>query len=328
MTKAMDKAPIVTDEDTEDAVRERIEKLKDSGDRDTGMGTLREWPAHFRVGHLPVIRKGGRLLVEIVNTSWFARIQVSESLALQEFESLLKEHETHEKVKDTLEPAQTIFDSLKPGHSARAALFEIDHANLKSLLQMIVYYIVRGQGFSGKPKPSKFAFRLMSRTSFYSIYRSLLSKKERALFRKLVKWKTIPRTLGLGNSDRVMKRGHGSVSARSKANPKIGAWLKSIHAGGGRHPDKPGKKTDLMSRPKRGSAAMGRFDVDTREGKKHSGLVRIEVRGSKKHLGGNDQARSNWLPYLRKVFEHALAERSARYGLSVIDAVSNELLDE
>ena len=73
---------------------------------------------------------------------------------------------------------------------------------------------------------------------------------------------------------------------------------------------------------------MGRFDVDTREGKKHSGLVRIEVRGSDKHMGGNDQARDNWLSYVRKVFEHALAERNTRPGVKAVDAAGNELLDE
>ena len=330
MTKDMDGAPVVTDEDTKDAVREKIDKLKDSGDRDTSMGTLHKWPAHFRIGHLPVIRRGGHLLVEIIpgGTNWLARIQASESLALQEFESLLEEHETAAKVIDTLGPAQTMFDSLKPAGAARAMLFEIDHANLKGLLQMIVFYIVSGQGFTGKPNPSKSAFRLMARTSFYSIYQSLLNKNEQALFRKLVKAKTIPSTLLLTNSDPVFKRGHGRVAAGSKDNPKIGAWLVSIYRGGGWHPDKRGKKTDLMSRPKRGSAAMGRFDVDTREGKKHSGLVRIEVRLSEKHMGGNDQPRDDWLSYVRKVFEQALAERSARPGVSAIDAGGNELLDE
>ncbi len=323
MTKDMEETSVITENGTKDAVSKKIDKLKKAGKRSKEMGTLRKWPTHFRAEHLPVIRKGGNLLVEIVpgGASWTARIQVSESLALQEFESLLKEHETAVNVVNTLRLAQTIFDSLKPTHPTKAALFKIINANLKGLLQMIVYYIVRGQGFEGNPKPSKSAFRLMSRTSFYSIYKSLLTKEEQTLFKKLVKSGIIPSTLGLTNSDPVLKQGHGRVRARNKANPKIGKWLVSIYSGGGSHPDKGSKKTDLMSRPEHGSAAMGRFDVDTREGKKHSGLVRIEVRLSKKHMGGNDQPRDKWLSYVRKVFKQALKERSTRSGILPIDAI-------
>ena len=326
MTKAMEKAPLITDKATKDAVRDKVEALKKvkGGKRKKSMGELREWPAHFRVGHLPIIKAGGRLIVEIVDKKWKAFFQASESIALQEYESLLKEHGRSSSVGPTLQKAGEIFDTLKPAVAAERARFERDHANLESFLQIVVYYILRGQVFSGK-SPAKAAFRLMSRTSFYSIYRSLLSKKERALFRKLVKDGTIPAKLGLSNSDRVFKRGHKGMRAAHKDQPKIGSWLVSIHAGGGRHPDKGSKKTDLLSRPKGGSAAMGRFDVDTRSGKKHSSLVKFEVRGTRSH-GGRTHERDDWLKFAKAIFESALKKRNKRPGLSKVDAKSTKLL--
>jgi len=124
MTRDMESAATVTDEDTKNVIRAKVDRLKDAGDRTASVGTLHEWPTNFMVGHLPVIRRGGRLLVEIVpghqGVNWFARIQASESLALQEFESLLKEHESATNVVDTLGPAQTIFDSLKPAGPHRS----------------------------------------------------------------------------------------------------------------------------------------------------------------------------------------------------------------
>lgn len=65
------------------------------------------------------------------------------------------------------------------------------------LLQIIVNYIKRGQGGEAsdragaladvKGKASKQAFTWMSRTSFSSMYRSILRKREKRLFKKIVR---------------------------------------------------------------------------------------------------------------------------------------------
>jgi hypothetical protein len=297
------------------------------------MGTLREWPTKFRVGHLPIIKTGGRLIVEIVDGNWWARIQGSESIALQEYESLLEEHEKTSFRIGTIKQAADIFDTLEPSDANKAAKFERDHANLKSLLQIIVNYIIHGRAFdprrpprsaSGKPNPAKFAFRLMSRTSFYSMYHQLLTEEEQVLFKKLVKTETIPTKLGLKNSDSVFKKGHGEVAAED--SPKIGDWLISIYKGGGPLAGKKGR-TDIMSRPRGGSAAMGQFDVETGRGKKDSSLVKFEVRGTEKH-GGTDHPRANWVKYARDLFESALKKRSKRPGILKADVKKTKLLDE
>jgi hypothetical protein len=313
MTKTMDTAPLVTDQGTKDAVKARVAALKASPQdkRTANLGTLREWPSSFDVRHLPIVRRGGRLLVEIVNTAWRARIQASESFALPQYESYLKEHEWAVVRDPTLARAKEILDTLKPADPARAAAFEREHANLKALLQMIVNYLLRGQKFSGKPKPSKFAFILMARTSFYSMYHELLTPEERTAFQKLVRDGTIPSKLGLSNSDPVLEKGHGAVAAGDRNNPKIGPWLRSIIQGGGwrrEGPRRDRRKTDLLSPMKHGSAAMGRFPVEKRPGKKHTGLVKMELRNTVRH-GGPTMGRDKWVEWAGKIFKDAATRR-------------------
>jgi hypothetical protein len=338
ITKDMENAPEVADPNLFSAVHDRaadLKKRKKWRGAD-GIGTLHEWPEHIKAD-VPVTRSGGRLLVEIVpgkgGTEWWARLQVSESIALQEFESLLAEHETPARVIAARDKAQTIFDTLKPANGSARKEFEDEHANLKSFLQLIVYYILEGQAFPGAPKPAKFAFTLMNRTSFYSIYHLLLDGTERGLYDKLVKDGAIAAALTLSGSDRVLKKGYGDVRANSRLNPTIGDWLKSIKTG--RHPDKT-RKTDLLSPLVGGSEAMGRFPAE-RPGSetKHSGLIRFEVRSSHRHWlrapsdrsQANDQPRDKWVPYVKKVFESAHAQRSRRPGLSANDRAANRLLD-
>ena len=136
-------------------------------------------------------------------------------------------------------------------------------SGLYNLLLMVVYYIKVGtdKDNSVKGKPAKFAFPLMSRTNFGSIYKSL-PKADRALFRQMVHDKRnglIP-TLGLTRKTRLLAEGHAGGKG-----PTVYAWLAGITRG-----------RDVLSGAGF-SAAMGRFRVED-ETKSQKGLVRFEGR--------------------------------------------------
>jgi hypothetical protein len=146
----------------------------------------------------------------------------------------------------------------------------------------------------------------MSRTSFSAMYHSLLSKKEQALFRKIVNTDALLTELGLTRTSPFFKKGYGTGT--HQAGPTVYAWLRSIHQ----------KSRDKLSPPVGGSAAMGRFGVK-RSGK-HKNLVRFETRSTDrtfkdpaiKKLPGRtirSQPASNWVAYAKELFEAAATDR-------------------
>jgi hypothetical protein len=246
------------------------------------------------------------LEVAIVNPNWKTRIQVSEAIELPQYESLLKEHEVPSLVTSTLDSAQNILNIANTATLPASSL-----VNLLSFLQIIVNYILRGQRISlkidpSKRHPAKFAFQLMCRTSFSSIFRFLLSPAEQAMFRQIVDKKLILNKLGLADSSQFFIHGHGT----SKTKPTVSMWLKSIL--------RPIKDKDLLSfsRASRdaggfnGSEAMGRFDVKT-----ITDTVRFEVRGSVTHgdaRGAMIQPSSDWVCFAEKVFRKAFTDRKSK----------------
>lgn len=254
------------------------------------------------------------LEVELGDPTWNASFQTSESFELKQYESFFRQHEF---------PAYTT-----PGTAAvdrimakvvTPKLPAKDAENLRNFLLIIVNYVQRGQG-GPKAKatatfedvegmPSKQAFLLLSRTDFASMYR-LLSRTERQAFKRLVGENVIAHALGVGPRARVYVKGYGTD--QHHAGPTVRQWLRGIIAG-----------KDLLStrrrarragRPERGgragiSGAQGRHKVDKRRGKKHTGLVRFEARGSRT---GHWETADKWEQYARRRFLMAFLFRNRK----------------
>jgi hypothetical protein len=241
------------------------------------------------------------LEVEIVDPAWNAKIQASEAIELTQYESLLREHEKPARVTSAISGAQNILNTANT-----AKIPDKDLANLLSFLQIIVNYIIRGQEVdlsnSVQPEgdPAKFAFRLMSRTSFSSIYDSLLSKQEKKIFKEIITKNLILNEIGLTRKSKFFSHGHGT---RRLEGPTVFAWLESI----------TGRGKDLLSPPKGGSEAMGRFDVVTKAGEKDTNLVKFEARGSVTHgnsSGSMTKPASGWVGFIEIIFKQAFINRN------------------
>lgn len=164
-------------------------------------------------------------------------------------------------------------------------------ANLHSLLQIIVEYTTEGQRWNVSQNHAKEAISLMSRTNFSSMYHTLLSRKERKLFRKIVRSNAILAELGLTRKSRFFKWGYSG-----RRGPTIHNWLASIYR----------RRRDLLSPPAGGSEAMGRFPVKTRPGKKDTKLVMFEAR---KTSHDQDRPAAQWVDFAEGVFEQAHLSR-------------------
>lgn len=279
-------------------VKERIQEAVDMTDTIskstpiTGKANRVAFP--FNIDHLrkPAyskgLDKGESLEVEIADPSWTAQIQSSEDIELTQYESLLREHEQGFVTTFTLDSAQKILDKANT-----AKLPAADLVDLLGFLQIIVNYAFRGQNVDVSKSPAKFTFFLMARTSFSSMYRTLLSKEEKKLFNAIVTSDGILKELGLDRKSKFFKSG---FKGQGKAIT-VYEWLVSIM--------NPGD--DLLSPPAGGSQAMGRFDVETAKGKKDTGLVKFETRGSSSHT--NNQAAKDWVAYAEKTFKAAHTNR-------------------
>lgn len=143
---------------------------------------------------------------------------------------------------------------------------------------------------------AKYAFTLMSRTSFGSMFKSM-SKPEQELFTKLVMDKKdgILGTMHLTTSSKIFVDG-----TATGYNPTVNEWLVSITKG-----------NDALS-VQSGEAlpgAMGRFNIEDEKGK-HKGLVRYEAR----KVMGNSQPDSLWETHALAQFESAMNDRSRPTG--------------
>jgi hypothetical protein len=226
------------------------------------------------------------LEVEIVDPSWTAAIQSSESILLEYYEPYLRQHEVTAITDSTVEHAKAILVATNTG-----GLSAMETSKLRSFVQIIVNYIRRGMRVDVKGEPAKFAFRLMCRTNFASIYRSLLTEKEKKLFQKMVNSDLILKEMGLDRSSPVFRNGYGRD--RPEPGPTVFQWLSQIPRG-----------VDLLSaRSGKGlSAAMGRYDVETRTGKKDRWLVKFETRGT---IMGRVKKAEDWVDYASSLFDLA-----------------------
>ena len=264
-----------------------------------------KFPPEFNIDHLKkgTFQKGQKKLsskeyleVAIVDDTWSSGIQISEAIELTQFDSLLNEYD-----RNFISKVKTITTTvLTKANSAKLPLSSL--TNLTSFLQIIVYYILRGQKASlvtkivrekgetdatkdkkenclyklaaneilvetTKRSPAKFAFKLMCRTSFSSMFSYLLNTQEQDLFKYIVLNKLMLNELGYNNKTQFFICGHGG----SKDKPTIEAWLQSIL--------KPSNGKDLLSHG--GgialSAAMGKFDIEKQYG--NWDKVRFELRG-------------------------------------------------
>ncbi len=242
------------------------------------------------------------LIVEILDPTWEAKIQVSEAIELSQYESLSKEHELASKVTSNLTSAQNILNTANTASLPATSL-----VNLLGFLQMISNYIMRGQAVdlsnpgAKEGTIAKAAFMLMSRTSFSSIYRSsLLSKDEKILFQQMIKIDLILKEFGLDRKSMFFKHGQGT---RRLPGPTVFDWLTSIMGSG----------KDVLSPPKAGSEAMGRFDVVTTSGEKDTNLVKFEARGSVTHGNTKGEMLSpakDWVSFAETIFKEAFTKRN------------------
>lgn len=325
MTEAIKKSSEVADPKVRERMQAVIPRLIATGRRPKSLGKLRrivEWPSkELPTDELGLLKRGGRLIVEIVDEGWKAKIQPSEGIPLTQYETLLAEHHPSGASR-----SKRYVDEILKGRKIDRERFP----NLYGFLQMIGYYIERGQlqdlrkrdkdkklilhkrgKRKGKPilNPAKYAFVLMSRTSFSSIFSSLLLGDEQILFEKLVTEKKIVpalnklnpklKKLGLTEESRFFRYGHGGGRG-----PTIHGWLESIIKPTRVKQTEHGRiKTDLLSHPYSGSAAMGRFEVETEPGQKDTKLVKFEFRG------GLTIPAAGWEKYAERIFKKAAESR-------------------
>jgi hypothetical protein len=301
--------------------------------KSSALGKVVEWPAAFSTAHLTKLKADKRkLLVQIADDTWFARIQASEGIALSEYESMLKEHE-EPWAKDIVIPsASSIFTTAFTAAKAKkSTLDESLFSELKGFLQLVVTYIARGQVIDMKGSIAKSGFMLMARTNFGSMHNELLSPDEKALFKDMLgdpKTATDNPILSAIEAPINTERGRRSLSSLTlnrtspfffnkvgshagteTFGPKVYEWLVGITKG-----------KDLLSGPGI-SDAMGAKTVETKPGEKSYKQALFEVRGTVAHGGtlkaggradkfGNDRPASGWLGYARDIFNAARA-RSA-----------------
>jgi len=234
---------------------------------------------------------GESLEVEILDPTWSASIQASESFELSQFETYLTEHMTPAWVTSITGSAKKVLDDANT-----AKIPAKDLVNLLSLLQIIVEYITQARkwNLTMSKHLAKEHISLMSRTNFSSIYKQLLSKDEQELFKAIVKSDGLLKELRVTRKDRVFPRGFKGYKS---PGPTIYAWLVSIHS----------QSRDLLSSLGGDNRAMGRFNVETAKGKKDTNLVKFEARATSGHvayrpLGG-------WVPFAEEVFKAAHTKR-------------------
>jgi hypothetical protein len=286
-----------------------------------------------------ILGKDERLEVEFIDikndrgkiihdsSKWLADIQSSEGFLLHLFKSYLNDHEEPMVVDSVIKNANKILNAAKPDVPST----ELE--NLRSFLQIVVYYIIQGQcnRLEGED-PSKYAFRLMNRTSFYSIYQNLLSRKQKKLFDNIVKGKMILTEMKFKCFDYVEKKykdkiinvnektpffvnGYSESSSHKHENgPTIHDWLLNIILKG-----KKGNKgkiilkgKDLLSNQFTPSLsdAMGRFNVVTKkpgkDEKEDRWLVKFETRNT---ILGRKKEAKDWVAYAYDLYDKAKKRR-------------------
>lgn len=278
------------------------------------------------------LKKGEKLTVDIQDPDFVAAIQSSEGLALSQYESLLREHEKPEYIKPVIGDAKSILDSaLKANNKIKT-----NTDNLRGLLLAIVNYITRGQDIlssSTRVSPVKARFRLMHRTSFSSMFNSLLSKDEKVLFAHIVNNNVIPTALGLDKDEPIFPDGYWGHAGNMMALFKDGKIIalstedkKTIHDCSSKDKAPPGidarkcgdsvpasnikigqwllsitkKEIDLLSPPHEGGS-MGKLEVHAAGEERN--LAIYETRGYRGRE--RSQPLNKWVEFAEGIFQHA-----------------------
>jgi len=256
-----------------------------------------------------ILGQGESLEVNIKDASWNAGIQSSESFELSQYESFLKQHEFPDYREPVIASAQAILNKANTKNIAADKL-----VNLRNFLDIIVNYIKRGKGGPASDAagafadvegmPSKQAFTLMSRTNFASMYKTLLSPDEKKLFNSIVSGGIILTEMGLTKKSPFFVKGYGKDSPQ-KPGPTVNEWLTGITKGSDvlAHGTGPGI-----------SAAMGRFQVQTKPGEKDTNLVKFETRNRPNAAGGAFRNAKDWVTYAHDLFTQAVKLRPRKQG--------------
>ena len=254
------------------------------------------------------LRPGESLEVEIVDKDWNAKIQASESFALPQFESYLLEHMDVDTFLTTVDSADKVLEKANTDKLPASGL-----VNLKNFLQIIIEHITEPRKWRmGRGHLAKENISLMSRTNFSSMFKELLSEDEKKLFVKIVKDRLITKELGVRGNPRVFPAG---FTGRSFPGPRIQEWLVSIHS----------TSRDRLSSLGGDNRAMGRWNVESEEGKKDTDLVKFEARATSGHrqtrpvVDKTDVATGvvtlgGWVAFAKEVFKAAHSHRARTDG--------------
>ena len=268
-----------------------------------------------------ILKDKEQLLLDVQDENWTAYIQVSESFSLDQFESFMKQFGHPDDVDPVFQQVGDTMSSFNPNKPAPPEIMpddtsvdlvlkyttaaagnlvsDIKFANqssgLRNLLLMVFYYIRRGAGNLKTDEPEKWAFPLMSRTNFGSIYKSL-SKDEQRIFKKMVydRRRGILATLGLTRETKWYTKGKDDDAKIPSLT--VYDWLKGITRG-----------RDRLSGGGF-SGAMGRFRIE-REKKSQKGLIRFESRESE-YL----KPASKWIDHAFNLFLTAMQDRPRDSG--------------
>lgn len=248
------------------------------------------------------LRRGERLQVEIRDPTWTAKIQSSESFELSQYESYMDEHARATWAAEAKAKADELLAEANVDQVPVAEL-----GNLRNFLMVVITYIQNGRqdwGYSERQAAKEY-LSLMARTSFSSMYRELLSRREKRLFDGIVRRRAILDKMSL--TRRSLFYAHGVHGPLRKLT--VDAWLQSIPRKGrlraGREEQRSQK--DRLSLPAGGSAAMGRFDVETRPDEDDTMLVRFETRAT---IKGSSRRVEEWVPYAKERFRQAFLRRN------------------
>ncbi|MFC7724176.1 DUF4157 domain-containing protein [Nocardioides sp. GCM10028917] len=254
------------------------------------------------------------LVVDVKKPDWPAYIQISESMEMSQYPSLMRQYELDKydpssrkskqkrKSLDVEGKVTSIVDGIID-HVTKARRPRGDISDLRGFLELVVNLVIRGQYPASSPigKAAKYTFAIMSRTHLGSVHKHVLTDEERALFRRFVAdaQPLLLDKLGLTTRSKFFVHGHGGSN---DANPEVLAWLKGLT-----------HNRDLLSALHHGrgeiSGAMGKFRVDKEE-KEHKGMVRFEVRIT----AGNVAKASKWEEFGKTHFLAAMKDRPRPAG--------------
>jgi hypothetical protein len=264
------------------------------------------------------LRPTEHLVVRVGQREWPAYIQISESIDMSQYPSLMRQYELDKYDPSTPDARQqqmpTPFDhgiaakvtSIADGiiaHVTRAKRPKGDISDLRGFLELIVNLVIRGRypAFSPIGEAAKYTFAIMSRTDLGSVHEYVLNDEERELFSRFVAdaQPLLLDKLGLAKRAKFFVYGHGGSK---RANPQILTWLKELT-----------RDRDILSALsyERGdiSGAMGKFRVNE-EKKEQKGLVRLEVR----FTSGNIVKASKWEAFGKRQFLAAMRKRPRPAG--------------